>query len=153
MSVHFSERLASALSVPREALALWETGRTAQLTCGVAWDVAEVEFELARRARAVLGERRARIGPYISSGAQRAVWIFLPLGTAYRLIGIPGVIVQPPGWQMTAPSPRRYDGLRTWVLPPDGLPGSGLPWLGLTNPDGLKDALTAPGTRERSQCQ
>ncbi|MEV8480227.1 hypothetical protein [Streptomyces sp. NPDC051173] len=90
------------------------------------------------------------LGPYLASGALRRMWVLVPLGTAYRLIGIPGVTIPSPGWQLTAPPPGRYRADRTWVLPPTALLGA--PWTALTDTGHLREALEATQATEAPRC-
>ncbi len=145
-----SNQLPSAFAVRQDVRAAWDDGRPAELTSGEAWDIVEVDYELGRRARAYMSERHLDLGPYIASGARRAIWILVPLGTAYRLIGIPGVTVPSPGWKLTAPPPGRYRADRTWVLPPTALLGA--PWPALTDTEHLREALEATQATEAPRC-
>ncbi|MEU5426816.1 hypothetical protein AB0H73_14600 [Streptomyces olivoreticuli] len=145
-----SSQLASTLAARQNVRAAWNDGRPAELTSGETWDIVEVDYELGRRARAYMAERHRGLGPYIASGAQRAIWVLVPIGTAYRLIGTPGVTVPSPGWKLTAPPPGRYRADRTWVLPPTALFGA--PWTALTDIEHLREALEATQATEAPRC-
>ncbi|MGI5531129.1 hypothetical protein ACQEVX_28230 [Streptomyces syringium] len=109
--------LAQAATEPPAAIAHWKAARPTPLTVGTRWDLAQISFGLACTALTQLRADGRHIGPYLMSGAERTVWFPLPLGTAYRLAGTRGVTVQPPGWELLAPSPGRYLGNRLWIVP------------------------------------
>ncbi|GAA0364266.1 hypothetical protein [Streptomyces blastmyceticus] len=145
-----SNQLPSALAVRQNVRAAWDDGCPTELTSGETWDIVEIDYELGRRARAYMAERYLGLGLYIASGSRRAIWVLVPLGTAYRLIGIPGVTVPSPGWKLTAPPPGRYRADRTWVLPPTVLLRA--PWAALTDTGHLREALEATQAAEAPRC-
>ncbi|MGX8905466.1 hypothetical protein ACR820_09600 [Streptomyces netropsis] len=134
--------MSQAARSPSAALATWRLGELVPLHTGRVWDLVEVDFELARSAMRELTEFSEHVGPHLVSGMERATWILLPIGTAYRLTGVKGVLVHAAGWPLLAPPPGRYVGDRTWVLPDsDGDERDGEPWKRLTDADPLREAV------------
>ncbi|GAA2722831.1 MULTISPECIES: hypothetical protein [Streptomyces] len=134
MSASRTAWLARASIVPAATLDLWRLGCTAPLLPGREWDVVRVDFALAVAAVRQLKGAGRHIGPYLMSGAERAVWWLLPLGTGYRFAGEGGVTVHPGDWALLSPPPTKYVGNRVWVLPEETPPA-------LTSPGELLGAV------------
>ncbi|MFI0738447.1 hypothetical protein ACH4PU_10180 [Streptomyces sp. NPDC021100] len=128
--------LCQAAPSARKALAQWEAGGTTPLTVGRHWDLVEIDFTLATAAVTRLRDADRHIGLYLMGGMEHAMWWLLPLGTAPRLTGVPGIRPRPRGSELFAPPPGKYRGDRVWVLP--GQDGDA--WRTLTAPDDLRHA-------------
>lgn len=109
--------LCQAAADPQTAVEDWKAGRATRLSAGVCWDLARVDFRLARTVPGQLRDNGHHIGPYLASGVERAIWWLLPLGTGYRLTGASGVTVYDAGAELLAPAPGKYLGDRLWILP------------------------------------
>ncbi len=133
------EWLSRATTDPRSAVEDWNAGRATRLSAGVCWDLAQVDFRLARAALGQLRDSGHHIGPYLASGVERTIWWLLPLGTGYRLTGTSGVTVHGTGRQLLAPAPGRYLDDRLWILPDQNSAGR----YTLTSAEDLRAALEA----------
>ncbi|RLU81150.1 hypothetical protein CTZ27_33465 [Streptomyces griseocarneus] len=141
----FSTRawLAAALGLSEPACGAWARGRLIEVINGDLFDIVEVDFATGRRARIYMTTGERDMGPHIASAAYDAVWIPVPIGTAYRLVGVPGAAVPGAGWKMPVPPPDLYLADRAWILPPDALTGALPPEGALTRAEDLREALEA----------
>ncbi|MCC3772115.1 hypothetical protein [Streptomyces sp. UNOC14_S4] len=111
------------------------------MTSGDLFDIVATDFATGRLARIYMTTGECDMGPHIASATHNAVWIPVPVGTAYRLAGVPGATIPGSGWRMPAPPPDLYLADRTWFLPPDALAGALPPEGALTRAEDLRGAL------------